>query len=350
MIFLQSDASPMISLNSDNLFRLFQLLISLGALVGIVWLFLKYCVNHRQSTTQTSDPSAPNTRSSRWIHTLYLGGIATFIILEFIVYVVLNNDEKDNIIDTISFGATLSSLILSVVAIIFTIVQGRNGESQLGQITQATEELRTTASALVGFKDIADNINTHIVDFQTQISDSIGNLHQSLNDKISQMSVTLDDVRDKTAELRKHQVMVQNQTKASPTNVSNSAFSAENYAMMGSYAGAVSLLTCCYAFQSQSKKRVNFNEISSAFTGVTLDYVSGYIVSSFACRAISFEGFFPEITITGVIDGLQEACMSKIKNFLSSPMSETTLDQCITNINIIRNYFGLEHLKKEDIL
>ena len=74
-----------------------QLGISLAALVACVWLFLGYGQKWMVKNVNGK------------VHTLYIGAIATLIILEFIVYICLSNYQKDDIMSTISFGATLSS-------------------------------------------------------------------------------------------------------------------------------------------------------------------------------------------------------------------------------------------------
>lgn len=121
-----------------------KLALPLLCIFGIVWLFLHYSKNF-----QAEKPRA---------NLLYICGYGLLLIIELIVYISLNNFQSSDIINTVSFGATLSSLIMSVVAIIFTIVSGKHGEEQLGKITQATTELQQTARSLTEFNALADTI------------------------------------------------------------------------------------------------------------------------------------------------------------------------------------------------
>ena len=59
----------------------------------------------------------PTNGMSRSIHLWYICGIVTFVIVELITYIVVGNSDARNIMDNISFASTLSSLILSVLAI-----------------------------------------------------------------------------------------------------------------------------------------------------------------------------------------------------------------------------------------
>ena len=74
--------------------KLGQLFISLASLIVIVWLFLRYYNTRKTQDSQTAASQESNRTPSKWIHALYIGGIAAFLLLEFIVYVVLNNDQK----------------------------------------------------------------------------------------------------------------------------------------------------------------------------------------------------------------------------------------------------------------
>ena len=56
------------------------------------------------------------------LHTFYISGILVFIIVELVTGLCMGNAHHSDILSYVSFAATLSSLIMSVVAIIFTIV------------------------------------------------------------------------------------------------------------------------------------------------------------------------------------------------------------------------------------
>ena len=63
---------------------------------------------------------------SKNIHVWYICGIATFVIVELITFIVVGNADAQNIMDNISFASTLSSLILSVLAIFMTVLSGES--------------------------------------------------------------------------------------------------------------------------------------------------------------------------------------------------------------------------------
>ena len=83
-----------------------KLVVLLLAIIAIVFLFLKY----------RKDEEPPK------IHIYYISGLCIFIIIELVTYICVNNDNATDIVSYISFASTLSSLFLSVVAIIYAIV------------------------------------------------------------------------------------------------------------------------------------------------------------------------------------------------------------------------------------
>jgi hypothetical protein len=84
----------------------------------------------------------------------------------------VNNGDNARIIDYISFGATLSSLLMSVVAIIFTIVTSKQGNDNLGRINEATTQLQKAGSSL---KLLSDNLNGKINSIEEKLGKVLTN-------------------------------------------------------------------------------------------------------------------------------------------------------------------------------
>lgn len=104
--------------NSDFV-KLFTLLL---AIIAIVWLCLYY---------------RPKGTTIRAVHLWYICAIATFVIIELVSYIVVGNPECQNIMDYVSFAATLASLILSVLAIFITVLSNNS----LSKVKDSLHEL-----------------------------------------------------------------------------------------------------------------------------------------------------------------------------------------------------------------
>lgn len=126
--------------NSDVI-KLFVILLSV---ITIVWLCLYY---------------KPKQSNIRTIHLWYIGFISTFIIIELITYIVVGNPESKNIMDYVSFAATLSSLILSVLAIFITVLSNNS----LSKVRDTLQDLPDQVNRIVQesfgeLKTASDNV------------------------------------------------------------------------------------------------------------------------------------------------------------------------------------------------
>lgn len=283
----------------ESLKSVISLFISLLALVGIVWLYLSFGKNYK-----------PETRNARL---LYISGYGAFIILELIVYIVMGNDQKDDIISVISFGATLSSLIMSVVAIIFTIVSGKDGREQLGRITQATKELQTTATTISNFQTVASELSSSIVRVEKK----------------------LGMIDDRTLAMQKNFSSIMSLGSASGSAGNSPAIDVKNYIDRGSMTGCVLLLSCALSKEYSKKFEINlFDE-----KWFPHQYCFGYTIASASIGVISISGNWPDITIEDVSKNLKEYALDFVKRYLVNPYVESR-DVLKIEVNKILAYYG----------
>lgn len=313
--------------------KLGQLFVSLGALVCIVWLFLRSY--KARNTAQTQDATDAKQQGQGWIHTLYIGGIAAFVLLEFIVYVVLGNNERADVMNTISFGATLSSLIMSIVAIIFTIVSSRNGQEQLGKVSEATRQLQETAGSLREFRTIAEHIDEHVESLFKKVNDGITSLDSKFEDRMSKLSDTIGEVGQSQAHLTE---LVAKTSESSGSDTTNIDERTKMLATNGSYLGAVLLVSCCYA--KATGKPFDFDQMGPDFYNDNGSYLKGYLVAAAACGVVTFEGVLPNVKITNVADKIEHFAMPFIQNFIDRTDKEWR-KRYIEAFNTMRAYFGL---------
>lgn len=295
-----------------------KLALPLLCIFGIVWLFLHHSKNFKAEKPRAS--------------VLYICGYAILLIIEFIVYICLNNFQSSDIINTISFGATLSSLILSVVAIIFTIVSGKHGEEQLGKITQATTELQHTARSLTEFHTVADAI----ID---ALSAKFEDVDQKLRENLEQAKATHSETKAIHTDLLNAKNSETAQDSKKETTEDTEESDAEEFAQSGSYMGAVGLLACCYSKEKDMAWKVN--EMGAAFKASNHSYLQGYIVASSAADYLSFVGQFPDITISACREGLKKGAETRIYNFISTAQGETFKQELIKEVHSLQSYFSV---------
>lgn len=280
-----------------------SLLVSISGLIIIIWLFLHY-------SKKKNDENSNNGKD-----TLYICGYAVLIILELIVYVCMSNYHRDDIIATISFGATLSSLIMSVVAIIYTIVAGKDGREQLGRITQATEELKRTSSELTEFKAISIAISDSLTEFEQKLGYIYSGIH-TLEDKVENGFSRLSGSTE-------------------GSQLAHNKDNIEIFINNGSMTGAMALLACCLS-ESTGKKL----ELSNIVGEDSMEYCYGYIIAASAAGYIQFENDWPNISVTAVPKELQPT-IEKLFELKIGNGREPNQEMQLKAYNHVRAFYGI---------
>lgn len=284
-----------------------QLLICLAALIWIVWLFLGYGAKHARNEDTK-------------VHTLYLSGIGTLLILELVVYICLQASvDKRTIMDTVAFGATLSSLIMSVLAIIFTITSSKGNDRTVGRIEGAIKQLETTAHGLIRFSEIA-----HDIDKKTDsLINRIDELHSFEENKWSTLSSKLSSDLNGV-----HSSKIGTEY---PKDYINEIY--KEYILRVSFFGALGILSCVYSFETKRKdaklsrfnpqKVFEFLEIDPPNPYV--DYVNGFIMSTSCLDLINISIDKDEfISVYNIYDGIELMLRERVRNQILQEKEENS--------------------------
>lgn len=258
--------------NSDIL----KLIAVLLAIVVIVFLFLKY-----KSPEQNSK-----------VHLYYISGLGIFIILELVTYICINNDNTTDIINYISFASTLSSLLLSIVAIIYAIVSNSKGEVQYQKIDRAS-----------------DRISFSIDKFSTMSENLSGNM-KSILIKLEELKVISDETRN----------AITNKSQSNPSTLPTGTINVDQlinaYITFGSFSGNLALLACIY---SKEKNRP-FRTLE--VFGTNALYCYGYIIASSALGLITTHTQEDIIIVDSVNVEMKTQLIRQIKLFIASTSPE----------------------------
>lgn len=292
-----------------------QLLISLVSIIIIVFLFLRYSRNYAKQSKVSTD-------------ILYISGYAVMIIVGLVVTVCLNSYDCKSIMDYITFGSTLSSLIMSVVAIIFTITQGKDGREQLGKITQATEDLKKTAEQLVEFKAIASVLADSMADLDENVgkilnkSDDIDQKIENMNTRISERNIS---VPEKTG------------------NNDNRDKVVSEFLECGSFTGTLSLLACCYCKENNNGK-MNIDTLASKIGYCDSSYAYAYIVASSALGVVNVNKTDSVIKVDYVDEKVKNIGEKFVKDFILREDNNNMCDEFLEHYNNVRKMFGLDEM------
>lgn len=132
----------------------------------------------------------PTNGMSKNIHVWYICGISTFVIVELITFIVVGNADAQNIMDNISFASTLSSLILSVLAIFITVLSG--------------ESMNKLRDSLIGLGSIPNDVKQAInetIDKMQKSTEDLDTATEANNKNLEKLNEFFDT---KIAEIEHH--------------------------------------------------------------------------------------------------------------------------------------------------
>lgn len=279
-----------------------KLFVVLIAIITIVLLFLRHRKNDVNNKT----------------YAYYIIGLGVFIIIELVTYICLNNDNTTDIVRYISFASTISSLFLSVVAIVYAFISNDKGEKQYQKLDAVSDRIIQSSNQI------------------TQSLDDFSNLSKNMSDNINIILDQLGEIKDISYDT-KNAIASSSQPKTNNTEGSEIIDNLyDNYIKDGSFSGNLALLACCYSFE-KNKKFV----ISEIF-GANAAYCYGYIAAS------TLVGIIETNTENGVVtvgDIYFEDMKIRLLKFLNDVIDETAnLKHRISikgDLNKVKRYFDI---------
>ena len=264
-----------------------QLFLFLAAIVGLAWLVMKYLT--QQGSEAGKKPS---------IHLYYLIGIGALLLIELVTYILTRvGDVSRAIFDQISFASTISSILLSVIAIIYSIVSGSNGanlyvktEEVSKQIGETLSDLRDLSTTVEKLEKIPDDIEKHLRELKEQM--------QRMEEVSKQTSQQLNqEVTPKIDRLLSKEVggLVNGGDSSGARDLKDPSKEREtifrHYISQSSFYGGLVLLGCCYA--GKKKGKIDLKEMTSKILGEEsisiLWYLLGYAIASSALGILDVE-------------------------------------------------------------
>lgn len=218
------------------------------AIVAIIFLFLKYRQNDEKGK----------------VHIYYISGLLIFIIIELITYVCVNNNNTDQIVGYISFASTISSLFLSVVAIIYAIVSNNQGEAQYQKIDGASDRISIS------------------VDKFSLMSESLSGSIDSILSKLDEIKVISSETKNAVSQNSQKRI----DSDSAPVEIDEKDHKlmqmlVKRYVNVGSFYGNIVLLACILS--NETKLRFKTSDIIPGSS----DYLYGYIIASTALGVVT---------------------------------------------------------------
>lgn len=294
----------------------FNLLSILVAIVAIVFIGLKYGTSLKDKR----------------LHLGYICGICIFLIVELATYICIQSDHSVEIVSYISFASTLSSLILSVVAIIYAIVSNNKGEVQYGKIDTASSKITDSVSE---FSKKSEELTQGLSDVLTKL-DEVKNISIETKDNVSQMNrAGLNNPKDSQSDIKQSlsSDQVDNTTtdeveKEDGIDIEKQVVEAKNQASqdtidrvvsgfvnMGSFVGNLSLLACVYSHDVN--KPFNASDIFPPSSQDNNMYIFGYIIASTALGVVTAQNINGKFQVINYYDRVKSLLEDNISAYIS---------------------------------
>lgn len=297
------------------------------ALVAIICDFLF----ERKST------DASNSLMSKKIIKVHRNYIAGFLGFAIIMLLTAQYGGPDNaIFNYLSFGSTITSLVLSILAIFVTVQSSSDLYKQFTRIDNATDIIKNVSTQIDGTLVALKATESTLQDTAKTISSQLDNIVEQIDDRFrTHMKETEDNISkqfvasmNNTSTINEQDVI---QTQEAIDNLKRSFISITS-------ANGLLILYACTLSIEQKK----MFELSNIFKGNEA-YTFGFLIASISTAIVQF---------TNDATNNQITCQSSI--FSSSELYEAIKDRIrqqqfgvdyFERINNINTYFGIEPLK-----
>lgn len=337
-----------------------QLFLCLAAIVCIAWLVMKYLT-----------PKSKESEAKSNVHLYYLVGIGSLLIIELVTYILTGVGEVSRVIlDQISFASTISSILLSVIAIIYSIVSGSNGANlyvkteevskqigetlpKLGALGVAVEKLEMLDATAQELKDVPSAVEVSLEEIKAQML-RMEELSRKMSQKLDNVAYDVSEMSmSQSAMLNAKQPIVSDSQVESRVSDDKSGGSNKDitelyqrYVIMSSFWGKLLLLACCYSYETGKSFSLR-DELFSADV-FPAGYLYGYLIASWSIGIISVQRNGDDLwSVTRIYKAegfnLKEQVLVQLSYVINELIK--TVDEKESyrkNMREVQEYFGVE--------
>lgn len=305
-----------------NRFFIICFLILCSTIIFIVSIIYDYkCTKTNDST----DDQYLEKRMTR-IHRNYIVGFLAFGVISLLT-ALYGGDSKSNIFTYISFASTITSFVLSILAIFVTMQSTSGLENQISKMDSNSKLINELSTKL-------DNTLTQVTTVNENIEKSTRRLSEVSNDIIPQVQETLNHHEDIIKEKLDLFNSLNKLSKERNTDKSSAISLESRFLGRLSLNGLAAIYACC--FSKEKHKEFNLYELFQRNS----PYCYGIIVASSCANLLYYQGTGAQI--------MCETCNFKeeeVYNMIKKRIERKDSKESILNmINKIRNYFGLEKI------
>lgn len=227
--------------------------------------------------------------TERRLHMLYICGILILIIVGFVSYIAVESDPQGSVLMSyVSFASTLTSIILSVLAIIYTMISNSKGDSYITKLDQTSASIDKSSENLNNMSLRLEETLKKLVELPEEIDKSSERLEKELDSKLREFQHVVDETKQEVRETRTEILKGINASRIPNTSSDTHLESViQRFLSTSSFLGLLGLLACVLAKET-GKTTFRFKEIFKEEETRTM-YLFGYLIASSALGLIEVE-------------------------------------------------------------
>ena len=257
------------------------------------------------------------------LHRNYIAGILGFALMMLLTAKL--GGVGNGIFEYLSFGSTITSLVLSILAIFVTVQSTSDLYKQFTKIDHATDVISNVSQQIEGTLKKIKEVDTKLTSASESISNSVNSIVDQVDGKFRKRMEQTEEMLSK---------YISQNSSALPTDTNSTAeYDSIGYFIeVSSFSGLLVLYACAL-----SKKNGKPFELSKLFEK-NEEYSYGFLIASNAADFINFTNDQEDrlITCTKIKSSLDDI-YDKIKYRINN--LDKGKEFCIELVNRVNNYF-----------
>lgn len=188
------------------------------------------------------------------VHRNYIAGFLGFAV---IMLLTAQYGGPDNAIFAyLSFGSTITSLVLSILAIFVTVQSSSDMYKQFTRIDNATDTIKNVSTQIDGtlerLTNVEGNLNNVSNLITRQINDVVEKIDQKLASRMHETEVNI------SRQIKIQNLLAQKKISSKQAKPDLEKLNKDNFLRKMPYNGLISLYACTKAFENKKKFKMNF--------------------------------------------------------------------------------------------
>lgn len=306
------------------------IMIICATVISLVAILCDHCFEAKLGTT---DAECRLSKKVVKLHRNYIAGILGFAII--MLLTAKFGGPNNAIFEYLSFGSTITSLVLSILAIFVTVQSSSDLYKQFSRIDNATDTINKASTKIDGTLSALQEVEANLTSSSSIISSQLEGLVEKIDEKIkTRMKETEDNI---SKQLAQSQNTITQSTSISSDSGNGKDENKQYFIGITSATGLMTLYAC-----TLSAEKNKMFELSQLFKGNEA-YSFGYLIGALSAKYVHFTNDSNNNQITA------HSCIytkDELYNEIKKRIGQQNLgSEFVDRVNLINEFFDVETLK-----